>query len=121
MMQLLEELQEGKGRGEYLYWCELQTSQNGILAAIEAIEGKSWDVTKAEVDEGVREGKTRMERGFVDGAMMLLERMVLYGGLGDMDLWGKHEIPGNDNLKLEQVIRVVMNQNVDGRPDCGCG
>lgn len=122
VVQLLKEIQEGRGRAEYLYRCEFVTSQNEILAGIEDTEGKRWDVIKADVDECVREGKTRMEKGFFDGAMMLLERNVLYGEVGDMDIWGKPEIPRNEDLRLDQVIKVVMDQSgKNGKPDCGCG
>lgn len=122
MVHLLKELQEGRGRDEYLYRCEFVSSQNGVLAAIEETEGKSWDVIKAEVDECVREGETRMEKGFFDGAMILLERNVLYGEVGDMDIWGKSNIPRNEDVKLDQVIKAIMDQvEKNGTPDCGCG
>ena len=122
MVQLLKELQEGRGEGEYFYRCEFITSQNEILEAIEGAEGKSWDVIKVEVDECVREGEMRMKRGFFDGAMMLLERQVLYGELGDMELWEKSKMLKSEEVKLDQVIKVVMDQ-VDrvGKFDCGCG
>lgn len=41
MVQLLKELQEGRGRDEYLCKWEFATSQNEILAAIEGTESKS--------------------------------------------------------------------------------
>lgn len=120
--QLLKELQEGRGQDEYLYRCEFITSQNEISAAIERTEGKSWDVTKAEVEECVREGETRMKKGFFDGAMVLLERSVLYGELENIDRWKKSEIPRNEDVKLDQVIKVLMNQvERNCKPDCGCG
>ena len=81
VVQLLRELQEGV-REEYIYKCEFITSQNAILAAIEGIEGRSWDVIKADVDECVREGERRMDKGYFDGAMMpfLKKRSVWRGG-----------------------------------------
>ena len=119
VVQLLGELQEGR-REEYLYRCEFITSQNAILAAIEGIEGRSWDVSKAEVGECVREGKTRMDKGFFDGAMMLLERNILYGEVANMDVWT--ESSRIDDVKLEQVIKDVIDQvERNGKPDCGCG
>lgn len=41
---------------------------------------------KAQVDECVREEKTRTVKGIFDGAIMLLERKILYGEVGNMDL-----------------------------------
>ena len=120
MVQLLRELQEGGRREEYLYRCEFITSQNAILAAIEGIEGRSWDVIRAEVDECVREGERRMDKGFFNGAMMLLERNILYGEVGNMDFWT--ESSKNEDVKLEQVIKVVIDQiEKNGKPGCGCG
>lgn len=122
MVQLLKDLQEGRGRDEYLYRCDFMTSQNALLAAIEGIDGQSWDVIKADVDECVREGKSRMEKGFWDGAMTLLERNVLYGEVGKADLWWKPEMSRKEDVKLDQVIRVVIDQvEKNGKPDCGCG
>ena len=122
VVQLLKDLQEGRGRDEYLYRCEFVTSQNRILAAIEGIDGQSWDVIRADVDECVKEGKTRMEKGFLDGAMTLLARNVLYGEVDDMSHWCKPQLSGNEGVKLDQVIKVVMNQvEKNGKPDCGCG
>ena len=120
MVQVLRELQDGGRREEYLYRCEFITSQNAILTAIERIEGRNWDVVKADVDECVREGERRMDKGYFDGAMTLLKRSVLYGEVGDMSLWTENS--RNKEVKLEQVIRDLIDQvERNGKPDCGCG
>ena len=63
-----------------------------------------------------------MKKGFFDGAMVLLERSVLYGELENIDRWKKSEIPRNEDVKLDQVIKVLMNQvERNCKPDCGCG
>lgn len=54
------------------------------------------------------------------GFLMLLERNILYGEVGDMKLWT--EKSRNENMKLEQVIEDVIDRVArDGKPDCGCG
>lgn len=120
--ELVERLQGevGVGAGEYIYISEFLVSQNEMLAALEEVEGKKWDVIKADVEECVREGERRMEKGFFDGAMMLLERNVLFGGVGDIGVW-EGEKSGSDGRLRDAVRRVVERIERDGRPDCGCG
>ena len=121
MTLLLKGLQEGRGREEYLYRSEFMTSQNEILAAIESTEGKSWNIIEAEVDECFREGDMRMKKGFFDGAMMLLERNVLYGEVESTDRWERSEILENRDARLKQAIKAVIGQvEMNGKLDCGC-
>lgn len=60
-----------------------------------------------------------MDKGYFDGAMMLLKRNVLYGEVGDMNLWTENS--RNEEAKLDQVIQVVIDQvERNGKPGCGC-
>jgi len=98
------------------------TSQIEILAVLEDLDGKKFDVITADVEKCVREGERRMEKGFSDGAMMLLERNVLFGQIGDTDVWKtEKDRARNDSSLREAVRRVVEKLKRDGRPDCGCG
>lgn len=116
VLDVLQDLQEGKYAGEYLYRSEFVTSQNEILMML-AKEGK-WDVGRAEISECVREGERRMEKGFFDGAMVLLERYVIFGGIGELKRWGDK----GEKFELERVVKGVFEGlERNGKADCGCG
>ncbi len=83
---VVEDLESEGGSGDYIYSSEFVTSRNEILAVLEDLDGKKFDVIKADVQECVREEERRMDKGFFDGAMMLLERNVLFGQIGDTDV-----------------------------------
>ncbi len=119
---VVEDLESEGGSGDYIYSLEFVTSQNEILAGLKDLDGKRFDVIKADVEECVREGERRMEKGFFDGAMMLLERNVLFGEIGDTDVW-KTEMDRarNDSSLREAVRRIVEKLKRDGRSDCWCG
>lgn len=124
VLKVLEALQDGAGVDGFLYRPEFMATQNEILAALENVQGKKWDVVKAEVDECVREGGRRMEKGFFDGAMMLLERNVLFGEVGNVDVWTNRRPRGlgENGGRLGDVVKtVVAGLERDGRADCGCG
>ena len=116
VLDVLQGLEEGKYAREYLYRSEFVTSQNEILMMLEKIE--NWDVARAEVGECVREGERRMKKGFFDGAMVLLERYVLFGGIGELKHWGDK----GEKSELERVVKGVFEGlERDGKADCGCG
>ena len=116
VLDVLEGLEGGKYAREYLYRSELVTSQNEILVMLEKV-GK-WDVGRAEIEECVREGERRMEKGFFDGAMILLERYVLFGGVGELKHWGEK----GENFELGRVVKGVFEGlERNGKADCGCG
>ena len=59
-----------------------------------------------------------MEKGFFDGAMVLLERYVLFGGLEEL----KHWEDKGEKSELERVAkRVLEGLERNGKADCGCG
>lgn len=107
---------EGRYAREYLYRSEFVTSQIEILMILE--KGGKWDTGRANVEECVREGDRRMEKGFFEGAMVLLERNVLFGGIGEMGLWGNN----GGKSELERAVKGVFERlERDGKADCGCG
>ena len=116
VLDILAGLEEGKYAREYLYRNEFMTSQYEILMMLEKV-GK-WDVGRVEIGECVREGEMRMEKGFFDGAMVLLERYVLLGGVGELKRW---EDKGGKS-ELERVVKGVFEGlEWNGKADCGCG
>jgi len=113
---------EGVGLEEYIYRPEFVTSQNDILAALEETEGMKWDVIKADVEECVREAERRMEKGFFDGAMMLMERNLLFGHMGNVAVWESGGSGVKRDRRLWEIVRGVIERlKRDGRADCGCG
>ena len=73
--------------GRYLRRYEFVTSQNGILRCLKSlgeVSGEEWTAEKGELNDCEREAEKRMERGFLDGAMMLREPRVLFRGLGNL-------------------------------------
>lgn len=123
LVERLQENSESKGiEEEYVYKPEFFVSQKKLLAVLEDVDGNKFEAIKADVDECVREGERRMEKGFFDGAMMLLERNVIFGGVGDFDVWKTHATQVESDGRCREVVRrVVETLNRDGRPDCGCG
>ena len=116
VLDVLQGLEEGRCAREYLYRSEFVTSQNEILMILE--EGGKWDVNRANVEDCVMEAERRMEKGFFDGAMILLERNVLFGGIGEME----HRGHDRENFELERVVKGVFERlERDGKADCGCG
>lgn len=65
-------------KNQYIYYAGMLTSTNEVLRSAEKITGQSWTVGNYNVEECIREGETRIQRGFPDSGMFLLERSVLY-------------------------------------------
>ena len=81
-----------EGGDSYFYAAEFMTCQNNILEALQTSSGKGWSIGRAEVEEAVREGEMRGEKGFFDGAMMLSEWSVLFCKLDDLSVWQKWKL-----------------------------
>lgn len=116
VLDVLKDLEEGRYAREFLYRNEFMTNQNEILMMLEKI-GK-WHVGRAEIEECVREGDRRMKRGFFEGAMVLLERYVLFGSIGEL----KHWEDKREKFELERVVKGVFEGlERNGKAECGCG
>ncbi|KAF2261733.1 isoflavone reductase family protein [Lojkania enalia] len=109
----------------YFYVAGALTTANEILACLEKCTGSVWSVGYSAVKECVREGNLRIERGYPDAGMFLLERSVFY----DEDLDAVHAfkyLSSNDllNLNPEAVDEIVHKAYHDfeqrGKPTCGC-
>ena len=119
---LMERIQKGDVIEEYMYRPEVVTCQKQLLKAIEEVDGKQWDVIRADVEECVREGERRMEKGFFDGAMLLLERNVLFGQIGDVKTWALDQGGVEGEARLKNIVQKILEMyRRNGRPDCGCG
>ena len=121
---VVEDFQRDRGEevGRYIYAPEFLLSQNEILTALKEVEGRKWDAIIADVEECVREGERRMEKGFFDGAMMLLERNVLFEGVGGGEAWKAAPGGTGRNGRLGEVVRGVVDRlERDGRGIVGVG
>lgn len=113
-------------KNKFLYRASFMTNQNEILASLGRITRKKWTVGLVEVGECIREGEQRMKMGFFDGAMMLLERSVLFGGdMGNLSAW-EQDVPNMSPSKEQEIVDaavkgVLAELDRDGKPDCGCG
>ena len=111
-----------EGKDQYFYAAGFMTCQNDILKALTTSSRKDWSIGSAEVQEALREGEIRMEKGFFDGAMLLLERSMLFGETDDLESWQGRRVGCTDRESLEMVIGQVLTAlERDGEMDCGCG
>ena len=120
---VVEALDMGEeAKNQYLYAARFLTCQNEILKALETCSGKKWTVGRADVEEALREGQVRMEKGFLDGTMVLLERSMLFGEIDDVESWQRQKIDLEGRKSLEQVVgQTLMDLEKDRGMDCGCG
>ncbi|USW56133.1 Putative NmrA-like domain, NAD(P)-binding domain superfamily [Septoria linicola] len=113
-------------KNQYLYASGLVTSANACLDALQTATGQNWETGTNDVEDMVREGQQRIDRGFPDAGMFLLEKSVLCDeSLGAMkpfqqqDAKEKLGLSGEDLASL--VKRTVHDFKHHGKGDCGCG
>ncbi|OCK78542.1 hypothetical protein K432DRAFT_444556 [Lepidopterella palustris CBS 459.81] len=113
-------------KNRYLYAAGLITSANEIVGTLQKATGKEWTVGYAETVECVREGQARIERGFPDAGMFLMERSVLFDReLKAVEAFERNSANKTLGLAQESVDRVVSGAvhefQHSGKVDCGCG
>lgn len=111
---------------QYLYAAGLTTSAGEIVKGLEKSTGKSFEVGRGEVTECIHEAERRIELGFPDAGMFLMERSVLY----DEDLGATRPFEevdaksklGLDKERLEDIINAVVHdyEHHGGQAGCGC-
>ncbi|KAF2738782.1 isoflavone reductase family protein [Polyplosphaeria fusca] len=109
----------------YLYAAGCITSASHILQALERVSGANWSVNLSNVDDCIKEGQSRIERGFPDSGMYLMECSVLYDT--SLDAVGSFNFAAQNNtLQLEpEPVDAIVEQAYHafkhhGRPSCGC-
>lgn len=114
-------------RNRYLRLCGTVTSANEVVKSLEQAMQREWSADRGgDVAECVREAEKRMERGFPDAAVFLLERSLLYDE--DLNITPAFE---DDRLKrllglreesVSGIVRsVVSGFQQDGGKKAGCG
>jgi hypothetical protein len=109
----------------YVYAAGVVTSANEVLRAAERATRQKWTVGNHDVQDGVREGLARIERGFLDAGMALLERSILYDE--ELNASGPFQSQSSNHilqLHPESVDTIVQTAYHDlqahGKPGCGC-
>jgi hypothetical protein len=114
-----------KINSHYIYAAGVVTSANEVLRCAEQATGHEFTVGNHDVEDSVREGQNRIERGFPDAGMALLERSILYDEqLDAVAPFKAHSANDLLGLSKESVKDVVGKAYHDlqhyGKPGCGC-
>jgi hypothetical protein len=112
-------------KNQYIYAAGIITTANEVLRCVEETTGREFTVGYSDVEESVIEGEKRIDRGYPDSGMFLLERSILYDErLNASTPFASQS--GNKLLKLspESVEAIVGKAYHDlkhhGKPGCGC-
>jgi hypothetical protein len=109
----------------YIYAAGAVTTANEVIRYAEQVTRQQWTVGNHNVEDSVREGESRIERGFPDAGLALLERSVLY----DKKLNASAPFQSRSSnlllqLEPESVESIVENSFYDlqthGKPGCAC-
>ncbi|KXL49287.1 MAG: hypothetical protein FE78DRAFT_67826 [Acidomyces sp. 'richmondensis'] len=111
---------------QYIYACGMVTTANEILATLQRCTGQTWEVGRATDDEDcIREAERRIERGFLDAGMFLMERSVLYDVTLDavrpfIEKDAKKAL-GLEGEDLEDVVKKALYGYTHRDNECDCG
>jgi hypothetical protein len=112
-------------KNQYIYAAGVITCANEVLTCAEKVTGRDFTVGKYAVEECIAEGEKRIEKGYPDSGMFLLERSVLYDeGLLAARPFREGSVNGVLGLGGEDVQGMVGRAYHDlrdrGRPGCAC-
>lgn len=112
-------------KNQYLYASGFPTTANSILEAFRTQTGKEWTAGKVDVEDTMNEAERRLERGFPDASMFLMERSVLFDeGLDSVRPFVEQDAKtklGLEGETLEPVVeRVLHDFKHHGKGGCGC-
>jgi hypothetical protein len=112
-------------KNQYIYAAGVLTSANEILRSAEKAMQREWTVGNYDVEECIREGEARIQRGYPDSGMFLLERSILYDeALGADEPFQTRSANATLQLAPESVEGIVTRAYHDlqhhGKPGCGC-
>lgn len=115
----------GKTKNRYIYAAGTVTSANEVLRAVEKTTDQQFTAGHYRVEECIEEGQKRIEKGYPDSGLALLERSVLYDEHIDASASFKTR-SANDMLELaaESVDAIVAEVYHSfkrlGKLSCGC-
>ena len=97
-------------RNRYIYVASVETSQRGILAALEKATGTKWSVNETTTEYQVKEGFKKLQAGDFSGAFMLV-RATVFGntpGLRANHVKDNKDANAALGLKMESVEETVQ-------------
>jgi hypothetical protein len=112
-------------KNQYIYAAGVITSANEVLRSAEKVTGREFTVGNYDVEECIKEGQTRIEKGYPDSGMFLLERSILYDEQLDASAPFRSQ-SANKVLQLEpETVEVIVERAYHdlkhhGKPGCGC-
>jgi hypothetical protein len=114
-----------EAKNQYIYAAGILTTANEVLRSAEKATQNDFTAGNYDVEDCIREGETRIERGFPDSGMFLLERSILYDEqLNAAEPFKTRSSNRVLELAPESVDTVVANAYHDfkhhGKPGCGC-
>ncbi|KAK8246281.1 hypothetical protein HDK90DRAFT_520974 [Phyllosticta capitalensis] len=115
-------------RNRILHVAGCVTSPAEVLRCLEEVTGQDYLVSFVAVDEAVAEARKRIERGFVDKGVEMLERAFLFDhsrALGAVAAFGDrtaHDLLGLEGESVKDIVGVAVHQfrHLD-TAGCGCG
>lgn len=112
-------------KNQYIYAAGVLTSANEVLRSAEKAIQREFTVGNYDVEDCIKEGEARIQRGYPDSGMFLLERSILYDEeLGAAEPFETRSSNKVLQLSSESVEAIVANAYHDlkhhGKPGCGC-
>lgn len=117
-------------KGSYLYAAGMVTRADALFRSLEHVTGaeKPWTVDRGDSEQCVREARQRIDRGFPDAGMFLMERSILYDD--SLKAWAsfakddaKAKLGLGEGESLEQIAGRVVHEHEHhggGKGGCGC-
>jgi hypothetical protein len=110
---------------QYIYAAGVLTSANEVLRSAEKATQREFTVGNYDIEECIKEGQARIQRGYPDSGMFLLERSILYDEeLNASEPFRTSIVNRSLQLESEAVEDIVASAYHDlkhhGKPGCGC-
>lgn len=110
---------------QYIYASGLVTTANSILEDLRKQTGQEWTAGHVDIEDTIHEAERRLERGFPDASMFLMERSVLFDEkLDAVRPFIENDAKGKLGLEFEVleplVKRVLHDFKHHGKGGCGC-
>ncbi|KAH7135092.1 hypothetical protein B0J11DRAFT_501942 [Dendryphion nanum] len=112
-------------QNQYLCSAGTITTSHEILRCLQSRSQSRWTAGYSDIEDCVREGMSRIERGFPDSGMFLLEKSILC----DQELGAVHAFEDHTAARLLQlnsettesiVGKAYWKFTLQGKPHCGC-
>lgn len=112
-------------KNQYIYAAGTVTSANEVLKAAENVTGHEFAVGNHDVEECIQEGRKRIQRGYPDTGIFLLERSVLYdkqlGAVAPFQTRSANELLSLAPESVEDIVATAYHDLKHlGKPGCGC-